>query len=412
MKIAYLVSRYPAVSHTFILREVQALRACGLMIETFSVRRSGVTEVLGLEAQTEAARTRALLPLHLKTLLRALLWAVSTRPRLTCQTLAEALALPGLTAGQHLKWLCYFVEALVLACWLARAQCTHLHCHFGNSGASTGMLAARLARLPFSLTCHGSELLQPRRHQLAEKVARASFVACVSHYGRAQLMLTAAPEHWSKLHVVRCGLPRMRLDGDHGVSRRGILCVGRLAPEKGHLVLLDALAALRRRGAAFDCTLVGDGPLHAEIRARIAALGMDDCVRLLGALPVEKVLELYRSAAVVVLASLSEGVPVVLMEAMAAGCPIVATRVGGVPELVQHGVTGLLVAPGDVRELAEALRQVLEDPELGRRLATAAERSVWCEFRLDASVSQLMQLFGATGAACLARPAAESVSVC
>jgi len=397
MKIAYLASRYPYVSHTFIMREVRAMRARGFEVGTFSVRRSRPEEILGGEAQEEAASTRWLVPLGVGSYLAAFLWLIRTRPLLGARTWLGAVLQPELRVRERFLWWAHFVEAVQLAHWLAREGFDHLHCHFGNSGSSTAMLAARLARIPFSLTCHGRELNEPERHRLRQKVAFARFVVCVSKYGKSRLMLACPPEDWGKIRVVRCGLSTeempeaVRAAGD----ARRILCVGRLSPEKGHLVLLEALALLRKQGVEAHCTLVGDGPMRGKIEAQAETLGLTPYVTLAGALKPADVAHHYRSAGVVVLASFSEGVPVVLMEAMAHGLPVVATRVGGVPELVEEGATGRVVSPGDAEELASALDQVVGSPDRAQAMGRRG-RDVVCErFNLDISARRLGGLFTA-----------------
>jgi len=394
MRIAYLTSRYPAVSHTFILREVQALRACGVEVITFSVRRAGAEDTLGPDARQEAASTRWLVPPPGGELLRAVAWAWVTKPVLSARTLARAVLKRGTTLAQRLKWLCYFGEAMLLAHRLTKQRCDHLHCHFGNSGSSTALLAAQLARIPFSLTCHGSELRSIHEYRLPEKVAQASFVACVSQHGKAQLMLACPPRQWPKLHVVRCGVPAMEpAPRDRGSGSAHILCVARLAPEKGHTVLLEALADLRDRRVDFHCTLVGDGPLRPQIEERTRELQLTERMTLTGSLEPKRVAKLYATAHVLVLASLSEGVPVTLMEAMMHGCPVVATRVGGVPELVQDGRSGLVAEPGDPPALADALHRVLINVELADTLARNGNRLVRERFSTDKAASRLQELF-------------------
>ena len=397
MKIAYLASMYPDVSHTFILREVRALRARGVEVATFSVRRPCERNILGADAQQEAASTRWLVPPRPGHLTLASLWAFTTRPVAMGRTLLEAILKRGMTVGQRMKWVCYVAEAALLAYWLVTERFDHLHCHFGNSGSSAGMLGARLAGVPFSMTCHGSELREIEKHRLAEKVARVAFVACVSKYGRARLMSACHPEHWDKLYIVRCGVSQAnesmatRHDG-----RPDILCVARLSPEKGHLVLLDALARLRDQGVDIRCTLVGDGPMRSTIEARAEALGLTTSLKFHGSLEPDRVAELYMSVDAIVLASFSEGVPVVLMEAMAHGRPVVATRVGGVPELVRDGYSGLLVAPGDAEALSEGLRRILDNPVWAATLGRNGAQRVREEFNIDASACQIAQLFGRT----------------
>lgn len=394
MKIAYLTSMYPDVSHTFIVREVQALRSRGLNISTFSVRRPEARNVLGDEARREAGATRALVPPPFGSLLSAMAWSLATRPLLTVRTLLQAVAGRRMTIGRRFKWLCYFGEAVLLAFWLANGQFEHLHCHFGNSGSSTGMLAARLARIPFSITCHGSELLDIQQQRLPEKIACAAFVACVSHYGKAQLMRACDPAHWRKLQIVRCGVAPtevLSVRRDDGPAR--ILCVGRFSPEKGHLVLLDALAQVRDRGIPFGCTLVGDGPVRAEAEARARRLDLAQSLTFTGSIEPERVAQFYHRADIVVLASFSEGVPVVLMEAMARGLPVVATHVGGVPELIRDGHSGLLVAPGDPQALAEAMQRILADPDRATALGRNGAQSVRDKFNTAASARRIAALF-------------------
>jgi len=394
MKIAYLVSRYPAVSHTFVLREVLELRARGIDVGTFSIRRAGKSDVLGEQAEQEAKKTRWLVPMKGWELLYSIGWGLGTRPIGMLKVLMNALCQKKVTFIERLTWGCYFLEAVILARWLVCEKYEHLHCHFGNSGSSTAMLAAELAGIPFSVTCHGSELLDIHRYKLPEKVERAKFVVCISQYGRSQLMMNCPASQWSKLHLVRCGLSfEDNRQGSDRVSGRNILCVGRLSREKGHLVLLDALARLDEQGCEFTCTLVGDGPMRKQIEERARALHLDGKITMTGALPAEKVQELYFQVVVFVLASFSEGVPVVLMEAMAAGCPVVSTHVGGIPELVENQSTGLLVAPGDSEELAKAIRWMLENPEYAQTMARQARVHVREHFHLEKNVDALVDLF-------------------
>ncbi len=392
MKIAYLTSLYPAVSHTFVLREVLSLRARGHQVGTFSIRKPAAHDIKGHDAQQEAAHTRWLVPGNPTSYAKAFAWLVKQGG--AGAVLAIAQAGTDVSPRERVMWSIYFAEAVQLAHWLASEGFEHLHCHFGNTGSNTGMLAAALAGIPFSITCHGSELNEPEKFRLAQKTQHAAFMVCVSKFGKARLMQFTPPALWPKLHVVRCGVEKIDpspMPAHEGPGR--ILCVARFSAEKAHLVLLSALLELKQAGQAFHCTLVGDGPLRAAIEARIAELALSSHVTLTGSLAPDAVAEQYEACDIVLLASFSEGVPVVLMEAMAHGRPVVATRVGGVAELVQHESTGFVVAPGDALELAAALSTLLSDRERAAAMGRAGAESVWHEFSVPRSAERLETLF-------------------
>jgi glycosyltransferase involved in cell wall biosynthesis len=261
--IGYLVSQYPATSHTFIRREVEALRRRGLAIDTFSVRAPEASHRLGQADRDERARTFYILSGKRGGMFWGHLWALARQPGRYFSTLVQALRhrVPGV---RQLLWaLFYFSEAVVLARELARREIGHLHIHFANAGANVGMLACHLLGLDWSITLHGtSEFDYPAGLLLGRKLARVRFAACVSSFGMAQAMRAADPRDWEKLFIVRCGidlkaLPAVTPDAP-GAPR--VVCVGRLSPEKGHLGLLEAFAAVIGRGHPAELLLIGDGP--------------------------------------------------------------------------------------------------------------------------------------------------------
>ncbi|WP_294198395.1 glycosyltransferase family 4 protein [uncultured Sphingomonas sp.] len=391
-RIAYLVSQYPASSHTFIRREVDSLRRHGVDIRTYSIRRPSPAELKAPEDKASFAETRFVLPLSLPALLGAHLRALVTRPAAWFGLLRLALRhrAPGAKA---LLWsLFHFSEAVVLANMWRTDQITHVHNHFANAGATVGMLAARFAGLPWSLTLHGiSETDYPAGLTLGSKLEAADFAACVSWFGRAQAMRVTAPAHWHKFALVRCGLdlPSLPAAPARGGPRRAIVCVARLSSEKGHLGLLEAIAPLEA-----TLTLVGDGPMLAEIEAAVARLGLVERVRFVGRLDEAATLATIANADLLVLPSFMEGLPIVLMEAMAIGVPVVGSRVAGVPELIGDGEEGLLFNPGDWGDLRRQIARLLDDPALGDRLAQAARAKVAGEFDIATAVLPLVARFG------------------
>jgi glycosyltransferase involved in cell wall biosynthesis len=399
MRIAYLCSRYPAVSLTFIQREVQALRARSLEIETFAVRRAKPHEVLSRTDREEFARTYAILPPRLGDFLRAHATALLRRRGGYLRTLRWSL---GLSPGgvRPLLWrLFYFAEAAMLWRECERRGVRHIHAHLANVGCDLAMIAARLGGdgWSWSFTMHGStEFFDVHAHRLPDKAGDARFVVCVSDFTRSQLLMWIPTEEWGKLRVIRCGVDvelfRRGPDPSPG-ERFRVLSVTRLVPGKGMPFLLDALAALIDRGVDAELVVVGDGPERQQFVEQARRLGIADRVELAGAVGQDEIRQHYASANAFCLPSFAEGVPVVLMEAMAFELPAVATRITGVPELIEDGRSGLLVTPARADELADALERLANSPELRQSIGAAARERVVGEFNIQRSADQLVRLY-------------------
>lgn len=393
MRLAVLVSLYPALSHSFIRREVEELRRRGAEVHAFSLRQPGPETLVSEADRSELATTTCLLPPSAGELGAAHAWAAS-RPAALARLLRDAWGhrMPGLrSAGVAAVRV---AEALLLARELERRGLRHLHCHFANAGGDVAYLASRFLKIGVSFTLHGSaDFDGPTRPLLREKIAAARFVACVSHFGRAQACRASDPENWDKIFVSRCGIDAASVAREAGRAARRdrptLLSVGRLSPEKGQVGLLRAVARARAAGADLDLRIVGDGPDRSRLEAAIAELGLRERVQLLGPLPADAVFREMGAAHLFVLTSFMEGLPVVLMEAMAAGTPVLAPRITGIPELVDDGVSGVLFRPADWDELAHAAAALLADEPRCRRLAEAGRRRVEQEFSVERAVDPL-----------------------
>ena len=398
LRVAYMTGQYPRATDTFIQREVAALRRRGAHVETFAVRRPASNELVSAEQQAERDNTYYLLPGRPLAFLKAHLGLLAQSPRryLFALRLAMRTRPPGLKA---LLWqLAYFAEAGLVASRMKAHDLPHLHNHFSDSSCSVAMLAAELGGLSFSFTMHGpGEFFEPQRWRLDEKVRRARLVCCISHFCRSQAMIFAPPDTWDRMNIVHCGIDPADYRPRHhaGIGRR-VLFVGRLAAAKGLPILLDAIAALRREMPSIELTLAGDGPDRQRLEDQAARLGSAENLRFLGPGSQAKVRELLAQSDVFALASFAEGVPVVLMEAMAACVPVIATRIAGIPELVDDGACGLLVTPGDARALASAIVRLLSDPALRNRLGEAGREKVAGGFNLTTESEQLCEILTAS----------------
>ena len=395
-RLAVICSRYPAVSHSFVVNEVRALRERGLDVHTITVRRPREEELLSRIDLEEHARTFSVLPPNPLRLIVAHVRGLVAHPLRWVTTLALSLKLS--TGGlRSILWrLFYFAEALAVWDESRRREIRHLHAHFANVGSDLALLAASFGgeEWSWSFTMHGcSELFEDRPHRLPDKLRRARLVVCNSDFTRAQLMKLVEHEQWDRLHTVRCGIDAHRFEAPGRRPSAGplrVLTVARLVPGKGHALLLDALGLLRDQGIETATTFVGDGPERDALERLARELRLD--VRFAGAVGQDELRAFYEEAELFCRPPFAEGLGVVLLEAMAAGLPVVSSLVMGVPEVVEDGETGLLVPPGRADLLAEALARLADSRELRERLGSAGRRWVEDEFGIERASTQLAGL--------------------
>lgn len=399
-RLAYLVSEYPAISHTFILREVLRLRALGFAIRVASINSSSrVPDDLTASERAEAEATFYIKQAGLAGAARAHLRTLLRKPVAYLRGLIFALALAGTDLRQLLFALFYFTEALILGNWMESHDLAHVHVHFVNPASTVGLIASRIYAVGFSFTVHGpDEFYDVRGQRLREKIEGAAFVFCIGHFARSQLMKVSSPRHWRKLALAPLGVDLELFAPEPLTPPKDpfqLLCVGRLVPAKGQHVLIAAVDHLIRDGRNVSLCFVGDGPDRAGLEREAAARGLAGHITFAGNVNQDRIRHYYREAAAFVLASFAEGIPVVLMEAMAMGIPCVATMITGIPELIRDGIDGLLVMPSDDQALAQAIARLLDDSDLRRRLGAAGRLRVAAKYDLDKNVAHLAQLFEA-----------------
>lgn len=390
--IAYLTGEYPRATDTFIQREIAQLRLQGFTVETCSIRRTGIEHLVGEEQRAEAAGTFYVLQAAARPVrsLRAHAKALMRSPSNYFQALRLAIRTSPGGAKALLYQLFYFAEAVVLADHLHRKGVQHLHNHIAKASCTVAMLCQELSGIPYSFTMHGPDIFfEPIRWRLDQKIARASFVACISNFCRSQGMVFSAPEHWNRMHIVHCGVQPDRYNAPTKRKGTRALFVGRLAAVKGLPVLFQAMQDLIRDVPDFHLTIIGDGPDRATLEQMAMDMGLGPHTSFLGYKSQSEVAQTLQQQDMLVLPSFAEGVPVVLMEAMAATLPVVTTQIAGVPELVQDGVSGRLVPPGDAMALQHAIHDVLSDPKRALTMGQAGRIKVEAEFDIRSEAAWL-----------------------
>ena len=415
IRVAYLMSRFPKLSETFVLYEMLELERIGVRVEVFPlVREREVTLQPGAEDLVRRAHDYR--PAS-RTVLAAQWYWLRRRPRRYLGTWGRAIA----GNVRSPKFLVRTLATVPLGAAFARRivalDIDHVHAHWATHPALAAWVVSRLTGRTYSFTAHAHDIYV-ERPMLAEKLRGAAFAVTISDYN-LRLLTGWYGRLADRVEVIHCGVdvavfrPRpLHADGRPPADARfEVLSVATLQPQKGHALLVAAARRLVDRGIALRVRIVGEGEERPALEAAIAGAGLTEHVLLLGRQPRDRVAELLGEADVVVQPSIvlpngkTEGIPVALMEALASRVPVVATAVSGVPELVEDGVTGRLVPPGDDGALADGLADLQRDPGLAARLADAGHARVLAQFDLRTNTRRLAERFVA-----VARAAGRDVS--
>jgi colanic acid/amylovoran biosynthesis glycosyltransferase len=395
-RIAYLTSEYPAGSHTFIRREIIELERQGLSVDRFSIRskRESITDPKDLR---EDKITHHILEQgFVKLLLQTLVFLV-LHPIIWWKGVCEAFQYGRVSNRGLLRHFVYFVEAVDLYQQLQSRKIDHVHCHLAANATTVAAIVARMGGASFSFTAHGpGDFDNPVGLGLGRKVHDARFVVAISDFCRSQIYRWADLEDWPKIHLVRCTVTNDFFDNASTISpqARGLVCVGRLSPQKGQLLLIEEMAKLVKEGVDCHLTLAGDGELRQKIEQRIGVLGLSSHVTITGWINEEQVRQYLQASRGLVLPSFGEGLPVVIMEALAMGRPVISTNIAAISELVRSNETGWLISPGNGDELNRALKSITESDsgELDR-MGSQGRSLVMERHSVKGEVAKLIKLF-------------------
>lgn len=396
--VAYLMSRFPKLSETFVLYEILELERLGHRVEVFPLLHEH-EPVIQPGAQELVARAHYLRLASREVAAAQLHW-LRRAPRRYLGLWVAVLRGNARSVRFLLRALAVVPVAAAFARRAEQLGVEHIHAHWATHPALAAFVIRRLTGLPYSFTAHAHDIFVDRT-MLREKIEEAAFVATISDHNR-RLLRGWYGELANRIEVIRCGVDASVFTAVRGRRPGGrlvVLCVASLQPQKGHSVLLNAVARLVARGIPVLCLLAGEGRERPRLEAQIADLRIGDNVQLLGMLSRTAVVQRLAEADVVVQPSIvlptgkTEGIPVALMEALAMERPVVASAVSGIPELVEDDVSGLLVPPGDDKALADALAAIQASPELARRLGTAGRRRVLEHHDLQRNTRGLADLF-------------------
>lgn len=399
--VAHLIQVFPNLTITFVYREIMALEAMGLKIDTFSIWRPKPQQVSS-EAKGFLDTTFYIFPLKWLRFIKAHLYFLITRPAKYVGTFIFVLTRPGMKFSHLRRTFLHFLYGIYLASEIKQRNLQHIHAHFALNAATVALIISRLLGITFSITAHANDIFDDPI-LLKEKLENAKFVITISEYNRRYLQSVAATHN---LHIVNYGLDLRqfrplteRTKSDVPI----ILAVGRLVEKKGYPDLIESCRILVERGYQFKCKIVGDGPQRPLLQQLISEAALDEVVSLEGIVLQENLMDYWKQATVFALPCVvgpdgdRDGMPNVLIEAMALQIPVVSTSLVGIPEFIQHGHSGLLAAPGDTAGLADMLGKLLDDETLRANLAHNGRLAVEEYFDLDCNIRKLLAIYAQYG---------------
>jgi colanic acid/amylovoran biosynthesis glycosyltransferase len=375
MKIAYLIGQYPAINHGYLLREIAFLREAGIDVSTISISPPDrAVEKLSTDERAEASRTFYVKSQSLIAIAMANLRTFVRRPLRYLKGMRRAIA-----AGNW-RWLAYFAEAVVVGDWMSREGLRDVHVSFS---LNVTLLLLDVFDVRASLAIYGfGELTPPGSASLVKLAPRLRFIRCISWHSRSMAMLLSIPELWDRIKAAPLGVePSLfaPVPFREAPAPFTLTSVGRLAPEKAQIMLINAVARLRYKGCDVRLRLVGDGPQRAALEKRAAACRIGDRVVFEGYVDQDRLMNCYRETDAFVMTSLYEGIPIVLMEAMAMEIPCVAPRITGIPELIEDN-------------LERALQQLMDNISLRRELAVNGRKRILAAYDLRRNTEQFAKL--------------------
>ncbi len=393
MKIAFIVSKFPCYDEAFILREIYALSQktdvviFSLKNEKDPIVHDQAHELLAKTVYIPYFFADFIFWAHIKTFFK--------NPVRYLNVLF-GLIVGNLKSPEFLfKNLIFFPKTIYLTERLKKEKVTHIHAYWATYPASVALIASSLTGIPYSFTGHAHDIYLNTTH-LVRKIMGASFVTTCTQQNKEHLMKVAPLYSDRRILVNYHGLElkQFSVNGKLRNKTFQIISVGTLNAHKGFQYLIPALRILKEKGLQFNCTIIGGGPLEADLKKQIKMFQLESYITMTGPLKQNEVLPYYKKADLFILMAQPEwhwGIPNVLIEALAAKTPVITTEFGSVHELIKHSKTGLIVPPKEPETLAQNIELLYQNDLLRQKLAEAGHQIVLEKFDLEKNIEQFKE---------------------
>lgn len=396
-RILYLCSEYPALSHTFIDKEIDELEKNKFEVSTASINYPKNYDKFSYDYQNRTTKTYYIKKEKKSEILFLILkYKLSNLPKfLKVLNFAYKISVKS-GVKNFKKFIGYFIEAILLHNYMKKMKIGHVHIHFANPASTVAMIAKEFGGIEYSISVHGpDEFYNIKENLIREKVEGAKFIRTISYFCNSQLMRESNPKYWNKFNIVRCGIDLNQFKSIEKIENDifNIVCVGRLTPSKGQTILLEAVKKIKKQAKNFKLILVGGGEDFEIIKEKIEKENLNEYIELKGPVSHETVKEILKGADVFVLPSFAEGVPVALMEAMATGIPVISTKIAGIPELIEDYKDGFLVEASNEIQLAELLINLINKKIDLNEIKKNARKKIEEKYNIKKNISGMIDLF-------------------
>jgi colanic acid/amylovoran biosynthesis glycosyltransferase len=400
IRIAYILSRFPNLSQTFIMNEMIWIRQHNIKLFIFSL----------FEPKTEPVheQTKSLLPdtFYIPTdsweVIKAQFHFLMRSPTRYLKAFAKTIQYTYREPKLMVQALSIFPKCVFFARQAEELEIDYIHVHFILLASVAAKIITILLDIPLSICAHASGLFQRNQNAIRRQLEEASKIITISHYHQDYITKLCPNLNLADIEVVHCGIETNLYQQTPNKIRSKpvrIISVGRLVEKKGHEYLVDACRILVDRGLELRCMIAGNGPDKKVLQNLIDQHELQDQVTLLGALNQSQVVELCQTGDIFTLACVTakdgnqDGIPVSLMEAMSCELPVVTTAIAGIPDLVKDRETGFLVRERDSYHLADALELLIKDEVLCKQLGKNGRQKVVEDFEIQKNVIRLSDIF-------------------
>lgn len=403
LEVVYILFRFPNLTETFVAEEIQKIQKLDVKIKVFSLLKPKEDLVHPVSS--------SILPVtqYVPRIINPSIWAAQfhyliKNPGLYFRLLWTLLKQPTKYFRAYLQRLTIFFKAVWAAKALQSSQIQLIHTHFAWLSAAASWIVSQLLDVPFSVTAHAFDIYSEKNDLLNLITDQAAKIITISDINKKNILKMNSRISENKIHVIRCGIDLSFFSNENYFREPignplEITSVGSLIEKKGHEFLIKACSKLKEKDIPFHCVIIGTGPQHDYLENLIKENNLVNEVILPGRMSQDWVKERLRSSQMFVLACVTtedndqDGIPVAIMEAIAMGVPVISTAVSGIPELIKHEKTGLLVKQRDPDALAAAMIRLSEHPEKGEVINQNSYELIEREYDIHKNVEKLREIF-------------------